>query len=97
MIGYRDHTAGRMVVSSAEMGGCGRRVEFGRIMRSSVFGCVYPEIGQPGVLQFLGSQRVGHDLLTDQRTTLKGVKFHFLGPGQCLPIAGSRVLFLWPL
>ena len=71
MIGCRDHTAGQMVVSSVEMGGCVRRVEFGRIMRSSVFGRVYSETGKPGVLQFLGSQRVGHDLVTEQRTTLK--------------------------
>ena len=71
MIGCRDHTAGQMVVLSAEMGGCVRRVVFGRIMRSSVFGRVYAETGKPEVLQFLGSQRVGHDLVTEQRTTLK--------------------------
>ena len=25
--------------------------------------------GKPGVLQFMGSQRVGHDLVTEQRIT----------------------------
>ena len=28
---------------------------------------------------------------------LKWMKFHFLGPGQCVSITGSRVVFLWPL
>ena len=33
---------------------------------------------KPGVLQFMGSQRVGHDLLTEQRQLLPTIDFFFL-------------------